>query len=303
MERYLLKTAIFIVVLYCSCASNSSDIESRFTMASLSKELEECKKTVEELQKTPATLLADAQKVLAAKDTQNATLKLYALIEKFPSSAEAVEAGKQIAQIKDGEIKKQAEDERKAAMGFKAFSETSTVQSGDVTLKVLAVEKAGKWIFDRYDDTYRYLSAERGNVFITTNLSITSESKDPSLPVVLVYKVSQGMLNMLGQMRYHFYKWEDYGTYLGNSHDLKNDFAYTKTIKFSCGLQIDQDDFNGGPIFVVIKKDNCMLRNEEKYDNPPVSYSAIGCSTEQVLEVGDVTDDYAFIKIFNKNKL
>jgi hypothetical protein len=105
-------------------------------------------------------------------------------------------------------------------------------------------------------------------------------------------------------MGYEFVRWEDYGSYLGNTADYGNDFALTtKTIRFTTGLQVSTAELTNNAVFVVVKKINCFTRNYRRANNPPTSYIESNCGSKSKLTLSDFDKEYVVIKVFNRNKL
>jgi len=135
-------------------------------------------------------------------------------------------------------------------------------------------------------------------------MSITSETHNPKLPAIDIYKTSQDSLGYIGTLYYAFYRWEDYGTYLGNYTDYGNTFSHTKTIRFVAGLEIPEDELNKDAIFILIDNTLCFARNDDdKFNNPAVKYTDIGCKSPWSLNLEQVEKNYHLIKIFNPDKI
>ncbi len=292
---------MLIIVILTGCNNNKGPKLEDYDK--LQAELTDCKKTVEELSNTPQMRLANGQKFQAENYFVNAKKEYKELIEKFPGTDEAKKATTLITEIEKIELKKKEAEERKKALGFKAIKENTSLKIGDITIKFNSVNTASQWNFDDYGTEYRLRKAERGEIYIVAKVSISAESKDPSLPPISVYQISNGSLNLLGTMRYKFVRWKDYGSYLGNYADYGNDFSHTKTISFNCGLSVSQSIMNKDPVFVVVKKINCFNRTNNTYENPPVSYMEGTCNIKSILTVNDFDNDYCLIKVFNKIKL
>ena len=90
---------------------------------------------------------------------------------------------------------------------------------------------------------------------------------------------------------------------MGNDADYGNDFARTKTIRFSPGVQLVMNEFNKYPTFLMVKKSNCVERNEDRFGNPPVSYLNSNCNYDRTLTVDKAIEDYFTIKIYNREKI
>ncbi|MDM1522890.1 hypothetical protein HX088_06295 [Empedobacter sp. 225-1] len=297
MNKIYFTIAVALLTVSCNNEVKQSDYDK------LKAELTECKKTVEDLQNTPQVRLSNGQQFLSKNDIVNAKKEFNALIEKFTETEEAQKAKTLIANIEKEEKEKKEAEERKRTLGFKILKENSSVTVGDITVKFTSVSTGQRFNFDHYSDESWGRNAERGEIYILSKISISSEIKDPELPPVAIYKVSNGNLTLEGTMDYRFQRWRDYGAYLGNYADYGNDFSHTKTIPFSLGETVSKEDFDNNAFFVVVKKQNCFYRKSERFNNPPVSYTSSGCNLKSTLTVDDFDKDYALVKIFNKNKL
>jgi hypothetical protein len=300
MRNTYLAVFVFIIVVGCNDSVNGPKQEE---YEKLQSELNECKKTVEDLSNTPSMRLANGQKYQTSKDFANAKKEFQELILKFPGTDEAKKATIFISEIEKLELEFKLAEERKKLIGFKGIKEENILKIGDLSINFKSISSGGQWIFDNYGSEWRYRSSERGETFILSKVTISAESKNPKLPPILVYKMQNGVLNLIGTMNYEFSRWKDYGSFLGNYADYGNDFAHSKTISFSCGLAISKTDLDNEAVFVVVRKTNCFSRSESRFGNPPVSYIDIECNAKSILTVDDFDDDYQLVKVFNKNKL
>ena len=71
-------------------------------------------------------------------------------------------------------------------------------------------------------------------------------------------------------MDIEFYKWEDYGSYLGNEADYSNDFSRTQTIRFDVGYELKISDYKGKDIYLVATRKGEMFKGTDRLRNPPV---------------------------------
>ena len=296
------KIILLCIVMLVGCMHQQQS-PSKEEYAALQKELLECKNENESLKNTPQIRLAKCQKLLNEKLYDEAIIELNALVKNFPGTDEAAKASGLIVSVEKTKEDIRINEERKKTMGFKMIKESSVVVVDDVTLKFTNVSIGNRWIFDSYDDEYRYRSSERGELFVLSKVSVTSLTKQPQLPPITVFKASGGKLTWIGTLGYEFSRWEDYGSYLGNNADYGNDFAHSKTIPFSCGLAISQYIMNNSPVFVVVKKTHCFYRSTDRFKTPPVEYLAGDCKIKNELTLNDFDNEYMLIKIFNKNKL
>lgn len=296
-----MKKLLYILILFCFL--NCQDINSKKAIEDLKKELEICKKENLELKKTAAQIYLQAQNYLTAGESEKAKIEYQKVIDKFPQSPEAGFAKTIINQI-DYEIKKDKETAEKIKnLGFKSLEEKTIIKQDFVTLKINNIQIAKRWIFDRYESRYFYRDAERGRKFITADVNITSVIKEPLLPPFYLYQLINNNLQFVTTINYSFYRWNDYGSYLGNSPDYGNDFAHSETIKFTIGGDFEEYLINDYPMFLLVKKESCAFRHYERFNNPTVVYLTGECEADNTLTVEKALNDFFTIKIFNKNKI
>lgn len=303
MKKTLLTLPIIMLLFSCSDGPSKSEFDK------VKSDLEECKKENEinmkiiaELKVTPQQRLEEAKKLFEDKDYSNAKLKYEELSRRYPNTEESKISEKSIKEIEILIEKERLEKEKIKTLGFKVLKEVSSVKVGEVLLNFRSISISKNFVFDRYDDTYHYREAERGSKYIVASVSISSESKYPKLPPVYAYKILDGELKYVETLDYEFARWDDYGSYLGNYSDFRNDFAHTKTIRFELGSQISEEEIKNNPIFIIVGNDNTFERNSERFKNPPISYSRSSYDYKNVLSIEDFKY-YTLIKIFNKNLL
>lgn len=189
----------------------------------------------------------------------------------FPESKEAKSAPALLQRIDKLIAQKRAEEERIKALGFKALKASTTFKIDYNKIELTSISVGNTFTFDSYGDSYFYRSADRGNKYITAAMKITSDSKDPKLPQLAVYKISGDSMTWEGNFTTEFARWDDYGSYLGNDHDFGNDFAKTSSVRFKIGKEVSEEIVKG-PYALIMKKENALNRNYERFDNPPISY-------------------------------
>ena len=69
------------------------------------------------------------------------------------------------------------------------------------------------------------------------------------------------------------------------------------TVRFKIGVQVEEE-ITCNPYAIVIKKENNLSRNYERFDNPPVSYSGY-VDYKSTLSVNDFNEDYSLIRLYN----
>lgn len=291
-KSFLAVKFIFIVVIVLTSCDNNKVKKSEYDR--LRKELAETKKANEELQKTPQIRLTRGQECIAKNDFISAKKELGVLIEKFNGTAEAKKAQTLLVEIEKQEKAIKETEERKKALGFKILKEKTTITIDNITLKFKSVSTGTKWTCD-YDknDYYRYKTAERGNTFVLANVSITSKVKKSKIPLISVYRLSNGSLTLIGTMQRAFLYDPD------GSTETKRDFKYVSTVVFSQALEISKEILTKEAVFVVVKKENCSKYEWGYY----LDSSTDGCKIKSTLTVDDFDKDYALIKVLNKNKL
>lgn len=296
---------ILIVVTFIGCNGPTQEEYNRLKTENikLKSELSESQKKIDKLSNTPEMRLAKGIKYQSGNNLVQAKTEFSKLIKVFPGTEEAKKASVRLKEIiaKEKAVKK--EEERKKALGFKILKNDYKIKIGKVIMNITRIDYRNRWIFDSYKNEYHYRDAERGEKYIVARVSISSEIKTPKLPPICAYKLTNGKLYLLGIFEYKFRHWKDYGAYLGNYADYGNSFAHTKTIRFTCGFQISNENIENNAIFIVAKNSNCFYRHERSFDNPPISYEKLDCKPKGVLSLNDFDKNYTLIKMFNRNKL
>lgn len=292
-----IKLFIVIALFIASCTNGVKQAE----YDKLQAELAECRNTVEELQNTPQVRLTKGQQYLANNDFENAKRELNILIEKCGGTDEAKKAQLLVVEIEKQEKAKREAEERKKTLGFKVLKETNTVKVEPVTLNFSYVTSGKKWTFENDEyGYYRYLTAERENIYIIAKVSITSEAKETRIPLISVYEFSGGTLNLLGVMNRQF-------VYEPNNSYSNVDFKYVNTVALSHALEIPSEKLKNNAIFVVVKRNNCSRFEMGYYLDTnlkrTISPDNNQCDIKPTLTVDDFDDEYALIKILNKKNL
>lgn len=246
-------------------------------VAALEQEIKNLRAENEELKLTPGALLAAVEQAVAGKDLPAAQNAQQRLAAKYPASSETPRGDRLLAGEQARHLAEAREAERVAALGLRALKVANTFQAGSVKVVLESAGAGRNWVFDAYAGNYRYKEAERGQKWVTARVNISSRDKDPSLPGVAVYVESGKTLRRVGEMWYRFARWDDYGSYLGNHADYRNDFAHTATIPFSLGSSVNDNERS--PLYVVATTEGCHARDYDRFSNPPVSYMPRNCSS------------------------
>lgn len=173
---------------------------------------------------------------------------------------------------------------------------------GDIIIYFNDFKLANQFTFDRYNDYEHYRKAERGNKFIICDLKIKAKTKNPNFPCIMLYSVKDSTIRWEEAFNYKFYSWSDYGSYLGNYNDSKNDFVYTESIKFSIGLEINDSDLKAKTYLILAAKNTTVDKKYDRLREPNFYYS---CTTCDPLMFGLITDgqlknDFDLIGIIRK---
>lgn len=238
--------------------------------------------------------LIDEQNYYGAKN------EIAKLTKVFPESKEARQAQDLLKKINGLEEKKRLEEEKRKALGFKGIKVSSSCKIDYNKVEISNISVGNTFVFDSYGDRYFYRTADRGNKYISAVMRITSDSKDPKLPQPAVYSIVGDKMKYVGFFTVEFMRWEDYGTYLGNSHDFGNDFAKTSSIRFKIGTEVSEETTKK-PYAIVLKKENKLTRNYERFNEPPVSYEGFVDYPYQLMldDLISENSNYVVIKIAN----
>lgn len=298
-----MKIKLFALTLSIVTLISCSDGETKKQLSELKTELEKtkselnnCSAELTEIKNTAENRFIRAKKLLSENNLNGAKTEFQGIVDNFKGTNDATTAIKEISKIDRTIEQKRIEAERKKALGYQILKPVSNVKFGDLSLRFEKIWTGKRWSFDDYGSEYRLRDAQRGNKHILARVSISSESKNPSLPPVLAYQMNNGELELIGTLGYEFRRWKDYGSYLGNYADYGNDFSHSKTIPFNLGLQVSDDKLIGKTVYIVIKKTGCFKREKKDYGNPEIQYSEGICSAKRTLKVEDFDNDYVLLK-------
>lgn len=246
--------------------------------------------------------LAKIKQLISEESFDDAKNEIAALQAYFPHSQEAAQCPALIESINTKLAAIEAEKQRILALGFKALKPQTKVTVDYNTVTFSSFSVGNKFIHDVYP-TYTGSSwyehtADRGNKYISCAMDVTSSSKNPNIPTLAFYAIQGDQLIQKGVLWVQMGRWQDYGTYLGNERDLKNDFSKVSTVKFKLGLELPEADFKA-PYIIVLKNANTQVRHYERLRNPPVYYEG-NAGYPHTLTIDNFSNgDYVAIKIAN----
>ncbi len=306
--NFLLSTIWALALVSCGSGSSSTpDLQTK--VDSLSNLVAAQQATISSMHDSIAILqfpadqrLAKIKQLIASESFADAKKEIAALQSYFPNSQEAAQCQSLTESINTKLAAIEAEKERIKALGFKALKPQSKVTIGYNTVTFSGISVGNKFIHDVYPtytgSEWREHTADRGNKYITAAMDVTSTSKNPDIPTLAFYTIHGSNLSLEGTFRVDMARWSDYGTYLGNEPDLKNDFSKVSTVKFKLGCELPEEDFSK-PYIIVLKKANTQVRNEERMRNPPIYYYG-DAGYPQTLNIDDFNNgNFVAIKIAN----
>lgn len=243
------------------------------------------------LRLSPSVLMADVDAAVQASDADRANAALKNLADKFPHSVEAGAARRRVEALLARQRVAQEEARRVAALGFKALKVRPLFASGDISVAVADAGISKRWIFDSYGEGWRFLDAEKDKKYLVARMTVSSNSKDPALFGIGAYVADGARLTRVGQLRYRFVRWKDFGAYLGTHADFGNDFSHTSRIPFSAAVAIGQEELKRRPVYLVATREGCNRRGFERFGQPPFFYFQQDCaSLKPVLTLDDFKD-------------
>lgn len=293
-------TLLFIsLITISSCTDNETKNELVKVKAELERaqsELANCSANLTKIQNTPEQRNIRAKKYLVDGSPEKAKSEFQGIVSNYKGTEDADVAEREIAKIDKTIAKEKAEKERKKALGYKVLKQNTRPKYGDLSLRFDKIWKGKRWTFNDYGSKYFLRDATRGNAHVLARVSITSENNNPELPPVSVFKMNNGKLELLGTLSYEFRRWEDYGSYLGNTADYGNDFSHSKTIPFNLGLELPKDQLKSNTVYIVMKKSGCFTREKKEYGRPKIQYTKGYCKVKETLTVEDFDSEYVLLK-------
>lgn len=196
----------------------------------------------------------------------------------------------------------QAEAVDRLLDAFRAHTPKNRIEAADVELRIRRVRIADSWAFDRYRNRYHYRESDKDKKFLVVDVDITSEEKNPVLPEFVVHRIKDdGSFESLGGLELRYFRWQDYGSYLGNHHDFRNDFAKRDTVRFTAGRQVDMDDLYD-PVVLGVSTLKCLSQRYERFDRPPLSWHS-GCRHGDLEDPSLYLWDFYIVRVFTEDEI
>lgn len=178
-----------------------------------------------------------------------------------------------------------------------------SVDIGDATLKIMNSIKGRKWRFDRYPPGRWYeRESDKDAQYIYIDYEITSKAKTVKLPALMAFSICD-TFDFIGVLGTEFFKWEDFGSYLGNYHDSGNDFSKRDTVKFTSGIEVSNETLKTSTVLIAALKEPCLVQRNKRFRKPPLYFAEQGCVPAPIARPADLLTKVIPVKVFNKNIL
>lgn len=305
MKKIILFSSLFFILIGCSDSANNENIlrmtNSMDSIQAIAKEqaitISNLRDSIELLKFPSKDRYILVNKLLSEGNLDQAEKELGTLVRIFPNSPEAGEETKIRERISSERDRIKMEKERLAALGFKALSQKSSVIVDYNTITLSSFSCGNRFVFDSYGDEWFYRTADRDNKYVTMAMSVRSTSKSPNLPQFAVYSINGSVMKLENTFQTEYARWSDYGSYLGNYHDSRNDFSKVSTVSFKLGAEVSQKVTQGAYAIVMYNK-NVLTEQYDRYKNPP-QYWTGSAPFASTLTVDSFETNYVLIKIFN----
>ena len=281
-----------LCLIFQSCTSKS-DLTEQFaaleksyqdSIAILKGKLEQANEQIAILKFPADQRLNRIAELFAVQEFDKVRQEIGELKRVFPNAKENSEAEKYISKIETIEAAKRAEEERLKALGFKAFSDTPSVTFDNVTYSFSGFNYGRTFTFEYiYDvDEYSYEVADKNCTYILASLAISTKENYASTPNVYACEIVDGKLKKIDDFRIEYASYNTYGASIGNYSETSHDFSKVSSVKYKMAAQIPQSAMSK-PIIIIVKKGSGYMSGE--------------------LSIDDVKNNYAVVKIINRNKI
>lgn len=305
MKKILLFSSLLLALTGCSDSANKDQLlrmtNSLDSIQAIVSEqaviISSLRDSVELLKFPSKDRLIHINNLLSDGKLDQAEKELGLLVRIFPNSQEAHEDTRIRERISSEREKIKKEKERLAALGFRALPQKSVVTVDYNTVTLSSFSCGDRFIFDSYGDEWFYRTADRDNKYVTMAMSVRSTSKSPNLPQFAVYSINGSTMKLENTFQTEYARWSDYGSYLGNYHDNRNDFSKVSTVSFKLGAEVSQSVTRGAYAIVMYNK-NVLTEQYDRFKNPP-QYWIGRAPFASSLSIDSFQTDYVLIKIFN----
>lgn len=272
----------------CGPSTTASAADEVGELHGLRVEVERLKAENAQLRISPNELGREVAQALQADDAARVHERLKVLSDRFPASPEAAEMRKRVAAF---DAARQVQEEarlRLAAKGLKALPVQAALSQGDTSLALASAAITRRWTFDSWGEGWRFEDAEKDHRMVVARLAVSSRQREPALFGLAAYVADGSKLRRVGEMRYRFSRWSDYGAFLGTHADFRNDFAHSWRVPLTAAVAVPEQDIGKRPLFIIATSEGCHQRGYERFGQPPVFYLPHPCaSLKPELEAAD----------------
>lgn len=294
-----MRTIVGICLLAAVTAACGETSARAVEIGRLQAENDSLRQRIAELENTPDRRLASADAILQGGDTLAAEALYRELVRAFPGASEVPRAERTLVSIEAAREQARRDAERRSRLRFAVLEAKAAAPFDGGTLTRNTVAPSRIFVFDRYGTIEHVRQAEAGSVYVVADVSITAEGSAPRLPPVVAYRHAGERLERVGILTYRFHKWPSQAAYVGSVADTTNHFARSRTVRFSLGLEVSQQDA-AGPLFVLAGRTGCVERVSEQFSRPTVAYHPRTCDPPAFLTVEEADRDWTPIGILNK---
>ncbi len=286
------------VVLFTAC-NNPMDSPEYLL---LQKDLETTRIRLAQMENSPEWKLRQALELKKNGDYEEAQRRLELILAKNPDSVLSKIIQKEIYNLKAIDLMTSKKVDQAVQSRFFELAEQKVTILDSLTLSLRKVEIRQRWTHDKYGRKAHFTSAGKGNRYLISEILIKSKNDNPKLPTLSIYRLDNRKLVFVQALKYKFNRWGNYNFYLGNERDPQNNFAFKKNIKFLPAALLTKELINENILFLVAKKEPCVVRKEDRFNNPPVEYINMFCKYPKALSAEELKANFSLLKIINKGK-
>lgn len=268
----------------------------------LQKDLENARIKVAKMENSSEWRLKKALEYKRNGNKEQALKTLELILIKEPTSVLSHIVQREIYDLKARDLMTVKKVDQAIQSRFLKLPEQKKVILDSLTLSLRKLEVRERWTHDKYGSKAHFTKAGKGNRFIIPQILIRSKSNNPKLPALSIYRLDNRKLIFVKALKYKFNRWGNYNFYLGNEVDPQNDFAQKKSIKFLPAVLLTNELIQEETLFLVAKKKTCIVRKENRFNNPPVEYIDMFCTYPKELTAEEFKANFSLLKILKKGK-
>jgi len=268
----------------------------------LQKDLENTRIRLAQVENSPEWKLRKALELKRNGNYDEAQKRLELILAKDPNSVLSKIVQKEIYNLKAIDLVTSKKVDQVVQSRFFELAEQKKTVLDSLTLSFRKVNIRQRWTHDKYGKKAHFTNAGKGNRYVIPEIIIKSKTANPKLPALLIYRLDNRKLIFVKALKYKFNRWGNYNFYLGNEPDPQNDFALKKNIKFLPAALLTKEMIQQNTLFLVAQKEPCVVRKEDRFNNPPITYVNSFCSYPKELTAEELKANFSLLKIINKGK-